>query len=220
MIRRDPNHRPPPAWPPNPPNPQQRPVAPATAALPAVESRCAPTTATAGAAGETKTPAASRRPRGVPGVGSARRGFRRRRVLDRDQAAPHRGAARLRRPARRGQGHHMAVGRLGQQAGAFAGTTERTRHRRRPRHRPDGHHHARARPGVRIQHADHDGVDPPRLVRGDPRLRRPTRSTLRSSTAAPRCWPRPSNRQRASGSTTTQRSGSTGSRISSTPSAG
>ena len=74
-------------------------------------------------------------------------------------------------------------------------------------------------PALRVEHADHDGVHSAGLVRADSRLRRATRSTRRSPSAAPRCWRRPSNRPPACGSTTTPRSGSTDSPSWSMPSA-
>ena len=122
VIRRDPNYRPPPAWPPNPPTPPRRPPPPPPPPPPPryrpPSPRCAPTTAAAAAAAPKRKRRLRRvRPRARSGVRPCRRRRRRHRILDRHQAAPHPGAGRLRRPARRGQGHHVAAGRLGQQAG-------------------------------------------------------------------------------------------------------
>ena len=74
-------------------------------------------------------------------------------------------------------------------------------------------------PAHRVEHPHDDGVDSPRLLRADPRLRRGQDQRGVRRSAAPRCWRRPSSRPPGCGSTTTPRSGSTGSPSSSTQSA-
>ncbi len=105
---------------------------------------------------------------GVPAGVRARGGGRR--LLDRLVAEPHPRAGRLPRTARRRQGHDLAAGRVRQPATPDARTAGRL---------TTGGESATVAPtpscwftpGFRIGRADHDGVDPAGLIRGDSRLR-------------------------------------------------
>ncbi len=172
MIRRDPNYRP--AWPPNPPTPQRRPPPPPRPPRqqqPPPRPQQPPPRPPAPPTGEKVTPQTSLgpHPAGVPARLRRRGGGHG--WLDGLVAAPHPRAGRLPRASRRGQGHHLASRGVRQPSAPDPRTAGRAGHRRGHRRRPHRHHPAGACPGLRLQHADHDGVHPARLVRADSRLR-------------------------------------------------
>ncbi len=136
-----------------------------------------------------------------------------RRSVDGLVAAPNPGTGRLPGAARSGHGTTwLLVGSDSRQA-SDARTAGGTRHRRRSRDRPHRHDPAGPHARPRFEHADHDGVDPAGLLRGDSRLRqRQDQRGVRRS-AAPRCWRRPSSRRRVCAWTTTRRSASTDSPV-------
>ena len=147
---------------------------PATTAAPAAAS-AAPTAAAATPAGrgtgqgppQTTLGPGGRDPR------AGRPGCRRRRPggVDRPLAASDRGARRLPGPAERRRSTDLAAGGFGQPRRPHPRTPGRAHHRRRRWRRPHRHHPADPRARVHLECAAGDGVDPPRFVRVDPRIR-------------------------------------------------
>ena len=228
MIRRDPNYRPPPAWPPNPAEPAE--AAAPTAATATDPPRSRPTASRIAVAPPTTAAAA---PHPSPSAACvaivlalflvlvlAVAGHGRHRVLDRHQAAPDPGAGRLPRPPRR-----RARAPHGCWSARTAGRDSP------PNSRPNWPPAATSATGTPTRSCSctfpRCGQTPrPRWCRFPVTRtwRSPTtaatRSTPRSPSAGPRCWRRPWSRRRECGSTTTPRSNSTGSQGLSTPSAG